>query len=276
MSASSWGCELKYIQTTRKKSNNSQPLREAVSWNFCAAVQCRGYWPSASSWGCELKLTLTLCSAVTCSSASSWGCELKCSVFAADVCCPGQPLREAVSWNMIERFVSMSACCQPLREAVSWNDHVRQGWSELCSVSLFVRLWVEMIPEFAINPIATSASSWGCELKYKGLWVFSVVVLSASSWGCELKCQFSTNPHAVPGVSLFVRLWVEMWLSGSAVCWPSSASSWGCELKCAKFLYGFNGIIVSLFVRLWVEISSINCFYSIIWTSASSWGCELK
>ena len=144
MSASSWGCELKYIQTTRKKSNNSQPLREAVSWNFCAAVQCRGYWPSASSWGCELK----------------------CSVFAADVCCPGQPLREAVSWNMIERFVSMSACCQPLREAVSWNDHVRQGWSELCSVSLFVRLWVEMIPEFAINPIATSASSWGCELKW--------------------------------------------------------------------------------------------------------------
>ena len=166
--------------------------------------------------------------------------------------------RSASSWGCELKYHSRCSTVfhrrQPLREAVSWNF-----WEER-----------RFRPERS-QPLR-EAVSWNNNIQF----LMCYWILSASSWGCELKCQFSTNPHAVPGVSLFVRLWVEMWLSGSAVCWPSSASSWGCELKCAKFLYGFNGIIVSLFVRLWVEISSINCFYSIIWTSASSWGCELK
>ena len=138
-----------------------------------------------------------------------------------------------------------------------------------------MRLWVE-IPSFSwLDHSRSSASSWGCELKYKGLWVFSVVVLSASSWGCELKCQFSTNPHAVPGVSLFVRLWVEMWLSGSAVCWPSSASSWGCELKCVHHHSRKAGYCQPLREAVsWNNGGKIQ--YVRYPMSASSWGCELK
>ena len=122
--------------------------------------------------------------------------------------------------------------CQPLREAVSWNVVLLVVIFFEWSVSLFVRLWVEIHQSnFSSSRLTTSASSWGCELKY--FWGISPLtglsqplreavswntkyshagtlpVVSASSWGCELK---------------FPR---------SGGCHPESlsASSWGCELK---------------------------------------------
>ena len=124
--------------------------------------------------------------------------------------------------------------------------------------------------------MSTSASSWGCELKFRGM-------------------LLSLKSHPV---SLFVRLWVEI-LSQTvraltysrqplreAVSWNYlrekelfhlllSASSWGCELKCQRELVKRRLGHVSLFVRLWVEISIEQELRVHPW-SASSWGCELK
>ena len=98
-----------------------------------------------------------------------------------------QPLREAVSWNMTGDYMVAVQEGQPLREAVSWNS--------LCQRNLTEKVG--------------SASSWGCELKY-----YSLIITG--------KC-FT--------VSLFVRLWVEMYDRGWNDALEKSASSWGCELK---------------------------------------------
>ena len=76
--------------------------------------------------------------------AVSWNCRfcVALSVF------PGQPLREAVSWNLRSPGSASGVNGQPLREAVSWNvAKAAYGMAE-----------------------TASASSWGCELKYRYLW----------------------------------------------------------------------------------------------------------
>ena len=147
---------------------------------------------------------------------------------------------------------------QPLREAVSWNPPI----SELVLLLLL------------------SASSWGCELKFSIVGIDSVVkgrqplreavswnavcviayiqvtgqpLREAVSWNTSEQLFFQPSNH----VSLFVRLWVEIFLGYKSPYRLESASSWGCELKYTNiFLENFEGI-VSLFVRLWVEIPSI-------------------
>ena len=143
-------------------------------------------------------------------SASSWGCELKYQ----------------------RKWIISCRYCQPLREAVSWNDLWHENFHNL-SVSLFVRLWVEIILLVWFRKrLPWSASSWGCELKYRVETLMRARKSSASSWGCELKY------YVDPNESDFAR----------------SASSWGCELKCPTVFCWVCAIIVSLFVRLWVEI----------------------
>ena len=124
-------------------------------------------------------------------------------------------------------------------------------------VSLFVRLWVEMYRNSCLPHLVMSASSWGCELKYVVYrtasdkesqplreavsWNYADTTsdlfekLSASSWGCELKCWENCCRYGNMGVSLFVRLWVEI---------PENTPS-AMENN------------VSLFVRLWVEITLV-------------------
>ena len=124
--------------------NCCQPLREAVSWNassvsliyvFPVSLFVR-LWVEMSPYLRDIAGGIT--------SASSWGCELKCQCLDAASRALCQPLREAVSWNICRRRFDENACCQPLREAVSWN--------------------ITCFPYPRI--VATSASSWGCELKY--------------------------------------------------------------------------------------------------------------
>ena len=55
VSASSWGCELKYLYTLDTLFLWRQPLREAVSWNIYRNWCCIYRYKSASSWGCKLK-----------------------------------------------------------------------------------------------------------------------------------------------------------------------------------------------------------------------------
>ena len=99
-----------------------------------------------------------------------------------------------------------------------------------------------------------------------------------SWWGCELKCTRILSYGILGGVSLLVRLWVEISYTSLDICpCAPSASLWGCELKCViPFCYkpvkirqppceavSWNEIgeshklnsPVSLLVRLWVEIS---------------------
>ena len=142
-------------------------------------------------------------------SASSWGCELKFSISSR----------------------SSSSVRQPLREAVSWNDYkYRQG--EVLSVSLFVRLWVEILSSLQINGSIPSASSWGCELKFIKIHIpFHTLIRQplreAVSWNIAILLFRSWLV-----VSLFVRLWVEIQNMLFRYSWQlASASSWGCELK---------------------------------------------
>ena len=145
--------------------HQSQPPREAVSWNMSIPNGTDEEMPSASSWGCELKYT---------SSTNETSVKR-------------QPPREAVSWNMtiwkpahllpvsllVRLWVEMdqtqvffvAATCQPPREAVSWNS-LSQPVIQLSIVSLLVRLWVEISEPVRANTVQeSSASSWGCELK---------------------------------------------------------------------------------------------------------------
>ena len=122
-----------------------------------------------------------------------------------------QPLREAVSWNAAApygRFLYMGS--QPLREAVSWNIEITYNVTEQV-VSLFVRLWVEILlilviletnycqplreaVSWNVNSINTELANCGQPLREAVSWNFyslmtiSVNLMSASSWGCELKC----------------------------------------------------------------------------------------
>ena len=142
---------------------------------------------------------------------------------------------------------------QPLREAVSWNikDVVSGAWEivslfvrlwvemffpctvkELLSVSLFVRLWVEITPDEEKLFRLRSASSWGCELKYKEvslIWPIHTVSLFVRLW---VEMLDELGGPKIRNVSLFVRLWVEMEMNS----------------------YVKPRIFVSLFVRLWVEM----------------------
>ena len=90
-----------------------------------------------------------------------------------------------------------------------------------------------MVNFFLAVSASSSASLWGCELKF--YWKLQIFrkQLSASLWGCELKC--STLP----------------W---SCLRMDPSASLWGCELKSCYYLIEAAKEMVSLLVRLWVEI----------------------
>ena len=122
LSASSWGCELKYL------------ICENSSWENL----------SASSWGCELKFLKIIQISIAFLSASSWGCELKCFAHCCFSFLCRQPLREAVSWN-----ATTPAALEVLpSSASSWGCELKYKVTDETQsrydVSLFVRLWVEI------------------------------------------------------------------------------------------------------------------------------------
>ena len=173
-----------------------------------------------------------------------------------------QPLREAVSWNLLNIPISCLETSQPLREAVSWNENAMRLWVEiLCpytscptvSVSLFVRLWVEILMQLLSSCLPQSASSWGCELKCVSCLRRTICtrqpLREAVSWNVFI--IILVRPVTV---SLFVRLWVEITVEKFSMsdirCQPlREAVSWN-----IKGVFSGNWRQVSLFVRLWVEI----------------------
>ena len=144
-----------------------QPPREAVSWNGNALNISAEIIASASSWGCELTYINPHWCRNRLPSASSWGCELKYMV-----------VEQLLPWGYVSLLVRLwvEMCImpsevhgserQPPREAVSWNTQGSTRWERTAS--------------------------------------------SASSWGCELKCQQNRVWTSQTSVSLLVRLWVEI------------------------------------------------------------------
>ena len=170
--------------------------------------------------------------------------------------------------------------CLKLPSASSWGCELKwqpcPRWWQWKMVSLFVRLWVEMISV----PVHSQPTA-------------SQPLREAVSWNSK---RFSFSSSAF--VSLFVRLWVEMTASAAAEA-PDFVSLF-VRLWVEIILIASRGFrpLVSLFVRLWVEIP-IDCASvspacsqplreAVSWNafsanhyldrivSASSWGCELK
>ena len=144
LSASLWGCELKYSKNRIFFIDESQPPCEAVNWNLPAwacQIVGRGQPPcEAVNWN---KFAIL--------SPRFWLCQPPC---------------EAVNWNICSIFVACSLSVSLL---------VRL-WIEICLlllfhcsslVSLLVRLWIEICDSHeAVVREWLSASLWGCELKY--------------------------------------------------------------------------------------------------------------
>ena len=178
----------------------------------------------------------------------------------------------------MDKYVFVWNCCQPPCEAVSWNTVPVQAATKKVTVSLLVRLWVEMKQSGShVKGIVVSL--------LVRLWVEMLIIsyiegtaprqppCEAVSWNIVVVNFFRKNI-----VSLLVRLWVEIPLflllffsfSGQppceAVSWNDSvmrgfeshmrsASLWGCELKWLSIISTHPMNLVSLLVRLWVEIS---------------------
>ena len=236
-----------------RKASCRQPLREAVSWN----ILCKAEGEFHALVSLFVRLWVEICPAswylFWSLSASSWGCELKFH---------------------FPKVYDSSQNRQPLREAVSWNINI-SFFSHYDTVSLFVRLWVEI--SFGLYATLNTTVSL-----FVRLWV-EISVSFPRSFACSVSLfvrlwveMLSLHPApARASVSLFVRLWVEIGLCQGfrllvysqplreAVSWNINHIIMGCD------------IFVSLFVRLWVEIH-LPVLRQILYLSASSWGCELK
>ena len=121
-------------------------------------------------------------------------------------------------------------------------------------VSLFVRLWVEMriiivMEKWSRSQPLREAVSWNEHFRRDIRILCRQPLREAVSWN-KLRPRVLAR---VSAVSLFVRLWVEIY--SNIIC--------------------KNMESVSLFVRLWVEICTMISL-PVVSRSASSWGCELK
>ena len=167
LSASSWGCELKYecvVHVRRDyvvslfvrlwvemchgfwllSGSYRQPLREAVSWNINLLRSV--LYGRAVSLFVRLWVEMSPVLAPMCALTVSLFVRLWVEIAreeAMQKLNDSQPLREAVSWNADNARNGFELVSQPLREAVSWNNST-YPIPIIVVVSLFVRLWVEM------------------------------------------------------------------------------------------------------------------------------------
>ena len=276
LSASLWGCELKYgIHILLKLWRKCQPPCEAVSWN---TVSIRSFNLPSGQPPCEAVSWNNVTVNVTDETISQPPCEAvswNWTLLNTGEDVSGQPPCEAVSWNFNQtitatgriRSASLWGCelkcsrsrlhilhySQPPCEAVSWNPFLGLNLTS-AEVSLLVRLWVEMH-----MPLIHSSCNLVSLLVR--LWVEMIPLLShgrsgksASLWGCELKLSWAVKKGLVETVSLLVRLWVEIcrihWRNRSDHRQPPcEAVSWNIITRQVRKIF-----LVSLLVRLWVEM----------------------
>ena len=255
MSASLWGCELKFPRP----------------WMYLVVAS------SASLWGCELKWLSN------CSFRRWMPVSLLVRLWVEIHSRYRQPKPEAVSL-LVRLWVEMF--CVVLSNGMSWVSLLVRLWVEIvfafmCSITLFqsASLWgceLKCACTHVYRGTLPSASLWGCELKYQDRSGINIVSVSASLWGCELKCSLCDHRYMSYLVSLLVRLWVEiivsfipsktdtvsllvrLWVEitgnnrndGMFGQPPCEAVSWNNAIKSK-----ISKTWVSLLVRLWVEMA---------------------
>ena len=146
-SASSWGCELKLIQ----KIKHIKKVTSASSWGCELKYDCKSVQMQMNCVSLFVRLWVEIIDDITLLNQMnvSLFVRLWVEIWGAGLLSPDdprQPLREAVSWNVIVSILLSAADCQPLREVVSWNEYL----------------------EIRDITDEESASSWGCELKLNG------------------------------------------------------------------------------------------------------------
>ena len=143
-----------------------------------------------------------------------------------------RPLREVVSWNVLEVSRDTYDSGRPLREVVSWNvkpiipiqflrvDLFVRSWVEMLynalsalleMVDLFVRSWVEILLDLESKPLRIcrplrEVVSWNVSIDITYISIY--VDLFVRSW-VEILRYFPFFDVATT-VDLFVRSWVEI------------------------------------------------------------------
>ena len=189
MSASLWGCELKWSWRFKWRSVQRQPPCEAVSWNInrtraestslrqppCEAVS----WNTAICAHCAVQVRQPPCEAVSwnasgsCShpdrllSASLWGCELKYFPFFWFYFFSIVSLLVRL-WVEIYHALAHVALswCQPPCAAVSWNSNLNVQTEINNSQPPCEAVSWNVNGVVSSAQFRSSASLWGCELKY--------------------------------------------------------------------------------------------------------------
>ena len=189
-------------------------------------------WPSSSSWGCELKWQWNLLCIVR-----IWRHPLREDVSwnimqtLRTAGCLRHPLREDVSWNGISSTDTRSTSSHPLREDVSWNAENYGHYAEDPGHPLREDVSWNDLNGFKYMVGATSSSSWGCELKYPRLHIL-----------------------CLRNVILFVRMWVEIFYTNWSVFWRIVILFVRMWVEISENGIGNVIVAVILFVRMWVEI----------------------
>ena len=141
-------------------------------------------------------------------SRSTWACELKFNVRWNYVIVSSHAPRERVSWNL-NILSALQGHCVTLHVSVWVEMTTWKNWQTFSAVTLHVSVWVEMIEIRSHVILATSRSTWACELKFNVRWNYVIVSSHAPrervSW--NLNILSALQGHCV---TLHVSVWVEI------------------------------------------------------------------
>ena len=149
------------------------------------------------------------------------------------------------------------AFCQPLREAVSWNMMYASSTGIVYIVSLFVRLWVEIFVlciklVLSVSQPLREAVSWNTNALRPLRKMLRQPLREAVSWNVDPALGIMV-PTGQPLREAVSWNFCKSCFHGSPSCQPlREAVSWNAVMG----LTLFAEYIVSLFVRLWVEMTS--------------------
>ena len=207
---------------------------------------------SRSTWACELKWPYRHTGECPHQSRSTWACELKFVCFLSLHGRSSHAPRERVSWNVINRGLTVADLGHAPRERVSWNavEHRRtQCWASRSTWACELKSEEERCEDDHSGHAPRERVSWNLKLDPTN--VEYTVTLHVSVW-VEIN-QMLVSDY-LNSVTLHVSVWVEIdnavpflqahyvtlhvsvWVEISNGRWDQensvSRSTWACELKC--------------------------------------------
>ena len=220
-----------FAKITYINNCSSHAPRERVSWNNISWALLRNSTLSRSTWACELKSERSSFSGMVIASRSTWACELKSQYLRCSFQAPRHAPRERVSWNCDKLFWVFRSVCHAPRERVSWNvcafltENFARSHAPRERVSWNSNSW--RCYRYRIRHAPRERVSWNFQPT-----IHQRIATSRSTWACELKSRISRSPQVGRQVTLHVSVWVEIGrLSHSALRLSGSRSTWACELK---------------------------------------------